>query len=129
MDKVMKKNFLDWCIDWSLANKFWVIVLSLAFFLMTAYKVNQLSVDAVPDITNVQVVVNTKTMGLDPEKVELTVTQPIEYEMMGIPNLADMRSISKFGLSQVTLIFKEGTDIYGKTTSDGKTSNCQGSSS
>jgi cobalt-zinc-cadmium resistance protein CzcA len=112
MEKVMKKNFLDWCIDWSLANKFWVIVLSLAFFLMTAYKVNQLSVDAVPDITNVQVVVNTKTMGLDPEKVELTVTQPIEYEMMGIPNLADMRSISKFGLSQVTLIFKEGTDIY-----------------
>lgn len=108
----MKKGLLDHCIDWGLTHKFWVIVLSCIFMAATLYKVSDLSVDAVPDITNIQVVVNTKTMGLDPEKVELTVTQPIEFEMMGLPELQDMRSISKFGLSQITLIFNDGTDIY-----------------
>lgn len=108
----MKPTLLDKFIDWGLNNKFWVITLSFLFLMATIYKVNDLTVDAVPDVTNIQVVVNTKTLGLDPEKVELTVSQPIEYEMMGISDLQDMRSISKFGLSQVTLIFKDGTDIY-----------------
>ena len=108
----MKPSFLDKMIDWSLGHKFWVITLTLLFALTTIYKVSDLTVDAVPDITNIQVVINTKTSGLDPEKVELTVTQPIEYEMMGIPELHDMRSISKFGLSQVTLIFNDGVDVY-----------------
>lgn len=112
MSPSQKPSLLDRSIDWALGNKFWVITLSVLFLLMTVYKVNDLSVDAVPDITNIQVVINTKTLGLDPEKVELTVTQPIEFEMMGLPKLHDMRSISKFGLSQVTLIFDEGTDIY-----------------
>lgn len=106
------KTTLEKLIDSGLRNKFWVLFLTAIFLFLTVYKVNELTVDAVPDITNVQVVVNTRTEGLDPEKVELTVTQPIEYEMMGIPDLIDMRSISKFGLSQVTLIFKDGTDIY-----------------
>jgi cobalt-zinc-cadmium resistance protein CzcA len=108
----MKSSMLDKMIDWSLDNKFWVITLSVLFMMATIYKVTDLTVDAVPDVTNIQVVVNTKTLGLDPEKVELTVTQPVEYEMMGIPDLQDMRSISKFGLSQVTLIFKDDTNIY-----------------
>ena len=108
----MKSSMLDKMIDWSLHNKFWVITLSVLFMMATIYKVTDLTVDAVPDVTNIQVVVNTKTLGLDPEKVELTVTQPVEYEMMGIPDLQDMRSISKFGLSQVTLIFKDDTNIY-----------------
>ncbi|MBY0516819.1 MAG: CusA/CzcA family heavy metal efflux RND transporter [Bacteriovoracaceae bacterium] len=108
----MKTSVLDRSIDWSLQNKFWVISLSFIFLCATIYKVNDLSVDAVPDITNVQVVINTKTLGLDPEKVELTVTQPIEFEMMGVPKLKDMRSISKFGLSQVILVFSDDTDIY-----------------
>ena len=108
----MKKSFLDSAIDWSLENKFWVFALTFIFIAVGGYYVTSLTVDAVPDITNVQVVINTKTMGLDPEKVELTVTQPIEFEMMGVPELQDMRSISKIGLSQVTLIFKDGTDVY-----------------
>jgi cobalt-zinc-cadmium resistance protein CzcA len=110
--KIMKRALLDKMIDWALENKFWVITLTILFAMATVYKVSDLTVDAVPDITNVQVVINTKTLGLDPEKVELTVTQPIEYEMMGIPDLHDMRSISKFGLSQVTLIFNDGVDVY-----------------
>lgn len=106
------KSLLETLVDLALRNKFWVIFLSVLFLGLTVWKVNDLSVDAVPDITNVQVVINTKTQGLDPEKVELTITQPIEYEMMGIPDLEDMRSISKFGLSQVTLVFKDSTDVY-----------------
>ncbi|MFL5784091.1 MAG: efflux RND transporter permease subunit, partial [Bacteriovoracaceae bacterium] len=109
---VNQRSFLEKLIDFSLHHKFWVIFFSLFFLGFTIYKVNELTIDAVPDITNVQVMINTKTRGLDPEKVELTVTQPIEYEMMGIPDLVDMRSISKFGLSQVTLIFKDNTNIY-----------------
>ncbi len=108
----IKSSVLDRLIDWGLEHKFWVIILTCAFFLVTVYNVNNLTVDAVPDITNVQVVINTKTLGLDPEKIELTVTQPIELEMMGLPELHDMRSISKFGLSQVILIFEDQTDIY-----------------
>lgn len=109
---VNKIHLLDRLIDWGLAHKFWVIFLTVIFLAITIYNVNGLTVDAVPDITNVQVVINTKTQGLDPQKIELTVTQPIEYEMMGLPQLHDMRSISKFGLSQIILIFEDGTDIY-----------------
>jgi heavy metal efflux system protein len=110
--ELMKASLLDKLIDWALHSKFWVITVTILFAMATIYKVSDLTVDAVPDITNIQVVINTKTSGIDPEKVELTVTQPIEYEMMGIPELHDMRSISKFGLSQVTLIFNDGVDIY-----------------
>jgi cobalt-zinc-cadmium resistance protein CzcA len=112
MEQLNNKPVLEKLIDWGLANKFWVIFVSVIFLFFTVSGLHQLTIDAVPDITNVQVVVNTKTQGLDPEKIELTVTQPIEYEMMGIPNLKDLRSISKFGLSQVTLVFEDGTDIY-----------------
>jgi cobalt-zinc-cadmium resistance protein CzcA len=99
-------------IDWTFRNKVPVAVISSVFVVFAVTKAPDLAIDAVPDITHVQVVVNTKTRGLDPEKVELTVTQPIEYEMMGIPELRDLRSISKFGLSQITLIFGDETDIY-----------------
>ena len=112
MAEIKNLNLLDKCIEWGLHHKFWVLVLTVLLFFGTLYKINDLTVDAVPDITNIQVVINTKTLGLDPEKVELTVTQPLEYEMMGIPNLHDLRSISKFGLSQITLIFDDETDIY-----------------
>jgi heavy metal efflux system protein len=105
-------SFLDKLIDWALENKFWVLTLSFCFLIYSLLQLRHLSVDAVPDITNVQVVINTKTRGLDPGQVEMSVTRPIELEMTGIPRLHDMRSISKVGLSQVTLIFDEGTDIY-----------------
>lgn len=71
-----------------------------------------LPIDAVPDITNVQVQVNTSVPALAPEEIEKLVTFPIENEMSGIPGLTELRSLSKFGLSQITLVFKDGTDIY-----------------
>lgn len=110
--KQSDSSFLGKCIDFGLNNKMWVILFSLALVSFSIYKLPDLSVDAVPDITNIQVVVNTKTQGLDPSRVELMVTQPIEFEMVGLPKLQDMRSISKYGLSQVTLVFNDGTDIY-----------------
>jgi len=72
----------------------------------------QLPIDAVPDITNVQVVINTESAGYTPLEVEQRVSYPIETTMAGLPNLINTRSLSRYGLSQVTIIFEEGTDIY-----------------
>lgn len=72
----------------------------------------ELSIDAVPDITNTQVQINTQVKGLVPEEVERMVTFPIEYTMNGIPGVETIRSISRFGISQVTVIFDEDSDIY-----------------
>jgi cobalt-zinc-cadmium resistance protein CzcA len=72
----------------------------------------RLSIDAVPDITNIQVQINTQVPALAPEEIERLVTFPIETEMGGIAGITELRSLSRFGLSQVTLIFKDGTDIY-----------------
>jgi cobalt-zinc-cadmium resistance protein CzcA len=68
----------------------------------------RLPVDAVPDITNVQVMVNTRTGALAPEEIEKTVTRLIEAELTGLPNVDEVRSISKYGLSQVVVIFHDG---------------------
>jgi cobalt-zinc-cadmium resistance protein CzcA len=71
-----------------------------------------LPIDAVPDITGVQVQVNTEVPALAAEESEKLVTQPVERELAGLPGVEEMRSITKVGLSQVTLQFKDGTDIY-----------------
>ena len=72
----------------------------------------RLPIDAQPDITNVQVQVNTAVPALAPEEIEKIVTTPIENELAGIPGMTELRSLSKFGLSQVTLVFDDGTDLY-----------------
>jgi cobalt-zinc-cadmium resistance protein CzcA len=102
----------DHLLQFSLRNKVTVLLVTLAIGLWSAFGLKDLSVDAVPDITNVQVQVNVKTTSLDPQNIELQITRNMEIEFSGIPRLMDMRSISKFGLAQVTLVFEEGTDIY-----------------
>ncbi len=72
----------------------------------------RLPIDAVPDITNPQVQINTGVPALAPEEVEKLVTFPIESEMAGLPDMMELRSLSKFGLSQVTMTFKDGVDLY-----------------
>lgn len=72
----------------------------------------RLPIDAVPDITNVQVTVNTAAPGYTPLEVEQRVSFPVETAMAGLPRLANTRSVSRYGLSQVTVVFEEGTDIY-----------------
>jgi cobalt-zinc-cadmium resistance protein CzcA len=91
-----------------------VLVLTAAAVLIVTggWAFLRLPIDAVPDITNVQVQINTRAEGLAPEEVEHLVTLPIELEMGGIPGLIETRSSSRVGLSQVTLTFREGTDVY-----------------
>ncbi|MEO6054784.1 MAG: efflux RND transporter permease subunit, partial [Chthoniobacterales bacterium] len=71
-----------------------------------------LPIDAVPDITNPQIQINTTVPALAPEEVEKLVSFPIESEMAGLPGLVELRSLSKYGLSQVTMTFRDGVDIY-----------------
>src|SRR5262245_37908633 len=77
-----------------------------------AWSAFRLPIDACPDITNVQVQINTQVPALAPEEIEKLVTFAIETEMGGIAGVTELRSLSRFGLSQVTLVFKDGTDIY-----------------
>lgn len=76
------------------------------------WSATRLPIDAVPDVTNVQVQINTNAAALSPLEVERQITLPVELAMFGLPELEEIRAISKFGLSQVTVVFNEGTDIY-----------------
>ncbi|MGY8714433.1 MAG: efflux RND transporter permease subunit, partial [Verrucomicrobiia bacterium] len=77
-----------------------------------AYNFRILPIDAVPDITNIQVQINTEAPSYTPLEVEKRITFPIESAISGIPKLSYTRSISRYGLSQVTVVFEDGTDIY-----------------
>ncbi|HJZ55836.1 MAG TPA: efflux RND transporter permease subunit, partial [Gemmataceae bacterium] len=98
-------------IDWSLHNRLLVL---LGFALLTAAglgAVRELPIDAFPDTTPVQVQINTAAPTLSPEAVERQITFRVEQSLGGLPNLEEVRSISRFGLSQVVVTFKDGTDI------------------
>ncbi|AJG23704.1 CusA/CzcA family heavy metal efflux RND transporter [Cupriavidus basilensis] len=91
----------------------WLVLLAVvAMAALGIYNYSRLPIDAVPDITNVQVQVNTSAPGYSPLETEQRVTYPIETAMSGLPGLEQTRSLSRYGLSQVTVIFKDGTDIY-----------------
>ncbi len=99
-------------IDFILAHRLTVVLSALTIFTAAVLVALNLPVDAVPDITNVQVIVNAKTGGLDPQQVEKSVTYFVETEMAGLPHVKEVRSLSRFGLSQTVIIFADGTDIY-----------------
>ena len=99
-------------IGFSIENRFVVFFFSLLLVALGAYSFNQLPIDAVPDITNVQVQVLTSAPALGPLEVEQFITFPVEQVMSGIPRMIEIRSISRPGLSAVTVVFEEGTDIY-----------------
>ncbi len=103
---------LEYIIKLSLARRGLVIMLVLIIMGLGAWKFTQLPIDAVPDITNVQVVINTEASGYTPLEAEQRVSFPIETAMAGLPKMSYTRSLSRYGLSQVTVIFEEGTDIY-----------------
>jgi cobalt-zinc-cadmium resistance protein CzcA len=91
----------------------WLVMLAiLGLILLGIYSFQRLPIDAVPDITNIQVQINTAAPGYSPLETEELITFPVELAMLGAPRLQETRSISKYGLSQVTVIFEEGTDIY-----------------
>ncbi len=99
-------------IDFSLNNRFLVIVFWLLIAAAGIHSMLQLPIDAVPDVTNIQVQILTNSPGLPPEEVERFITFPVETAMSGLPAIEEIRSVSKFGLSAVTVVFEEGTDIY-----------------
>src|SRR4051794_12116518 len=99
-------------IDWSLRNRFLILLGWIGFILLGAYSLSRLNIDAFPDTTPVQVQINTMAPGLAPQEVESQITAFIEQAVGSLPALRQVRSVSKFGLSQVVLTFGDGTDIY-----------------
>ena len=103
---------IDRILEWSLGNRFLVLALSVILVLGGLAALRSLPIDAVPDVTNVQVQVLTTVPALGPEEVERFITAPVELAMSGLPRLQEVRSVSRFGLSAVTVVFEDGTDIY-----------------
>jgi len=99
-------------VNWSLSNRPVVLVATLLFVLFGVRTALLLPIDAVPDITNVQIQIITSSPALSPVEIEQYVSIPIERAMAGIPKTTEVRSISKYGISVVTLVFEDGTDIY-----------------
>lgn len=112
LDLPKAEGLFDRIIQFSINNAIWVMMFVIAWIGVGIYSYQKLSIDAVPDITNVQVQINSQANGFTAPEVEQRITYPIENAMSGIPNLEQTRSISRYGLSQVTIIFKDGTDIY-----------------
>ena len=99
-------------IDAAVNNRLLILLLLLGSMAYALFVVPKLNLDAFPDVTNVQVQINTEAQGLASEEVEQLITYPIEAVMYALPDVEEVRSISKTGLSVITVVFKEGTDIY-----------------
>ncbi len=99
-------------LKFSIQNRFLIFALTLVIAIIGGFSYQYLPIDAVPDITNVQVQINTEATGYSPLEVEQRITFPVETALGGLPSLDYTRSISRYGLSQVTVVFKDGTDIY-----------------
>ncbi|MCK4586356.1 MAG: efflux RND transporter permease subunit, partial [Gammaproteobacteria bacterium] len=103
---------LNKIIDLGVENRLLVILALLASIVGGILILPNLNLDAFPDVTNIQVQINTEARGLASEEVEQLITFPIEAVMYALPDVEEVRSISKTGLSVITVVFKEGTDIY-----------------
>jgi cobalt-zinc-cadmium resistance protein CzcA len=103
---------LNAIIESSLRNRFFVLIATLLVAGLGVYSAIHLPIDAVPDLTNVQVQVITEAPALSPLEVDSLLSFPVSGAMSGLPDVEQIRSISKFGISVVTVVFKEGTDIY-----------------
>lgn len=103
---------IDKLILFSVRQRVFVVLLAVAMAAVGIFSFTRLPIDAVPDITNVQVQINTQVEALSPVEVEKLVTFPIEWAMGGLPDVEQVRSLSRYGLSQVTVVFEDGTDIY-----------------
>ncbi len=99
-------------VDWSLDNRPLVLILAALVVLGGGFALTRLPIDAVPDVTNVQVQVLTKSPALGPAEMEQFVTYPIEAAMNGLPNLSEIRSVSRYGLSAVTIVFQDDVNVY-----------------
>src|SRR5881392_4424536 len=105
-------TMIDKILEFSLRQRGMVLFAAIALLGVGLWSATHLPIDAVPDITGVQVQINTEVPALAAEESEKLVTRPIEIEMAGLPGIEEMRSLTKFALSQVTLQFSDNTDIY-----------------
>ncbi len=103
---------LDRLIDFSLSRRALIVVAAVALAALGVWSAFRVAIDAVPDITSPQVQINTAVAALAPDEIETLVTVPVEAEMAGLPGMVELRSLSKFGLSQITMTFEDGVDIY-----------------
>jgi len=99
-------------VDWSLDNRPLVLILTALLIVGGGYSLSELPIDAVPDVTNVQVQILTKSPALGPAEMEKFVTYPVEAAMNGLPDLVEIRSISRYGLSAVTVVFQDDVNVY-----------------
>ncbi len=99
-------------IEWCLRNRLFVIVVSIIVALMGAWSLSRITLDAIPDLSDVQVIISTKWMGRDSQTIEDQVTYPLTTSMLAVPKVKDVRGYSFFGQSFVYVIFEDGTDIY-----------------
>ena len=107
-----RRGLLERCIRFSIAQRWLMLLLTLACVALGIWSFQRLPIDATPDITNVQVQINTEAPGYSPLESEQRVTFAIETALAGLPRLDYTRSLSRYGLSQVTVVFEDGTDIY-----------------
>jgi cobalt-zinc-cadmium resistance protein CzcA len=105
-------NLLSAIVAWSLRNRALVLVATLLFIVVGLRAALQLPIDAVPDVTNVQVQIITAAPALSPVEVEQYISVPVERAMSGLPRMTQVRSVSKYGLSVVTVVFDDDTNIY-----------------
>ena len=99
-------------VRFSIQNRFFVLIAAVLLVGAGVWSAVSLPIDAVPDVTNKQVQINTTAPALAPEEVERQITFPVEYALGGLKGLEEVRSISRFGLSQVIATFSDDTDIY-----------------
>ena len=103
---------IDALLKFSIARRWIIMFLVLGAAIAGVFSYNQLPIDAVPDITNVQVQINTSAAGYSPLEVEQRITYLVETAISGLPAVEYTRSLSRYGLSQVTVVFADGTDIF-----------------
>src|SRR6185436_15805829 len=105
-------TMLNWLIEFSLRHRLLVLIATAVIVGLGVVTLQFLDVDAFPDTTPVMVQINTNAAALAPEEIERQITFPVEQVISGLPGLSKVRSISKFGLSQVVVTFVDSTDLY-----------------
>ncbi len=112
ISSTQKDGLIAKTIEWSINNKILVIILTFALILAGIWAINNTSIDAIPDLSDVQVIIYTEYPGQGPQIVEDQVTYPLTTKMLSVPFANDVRGYSFFGFSMVYIIFDDGTDIY-----------------
>ena len=111
-DFAPRRGLLERIIGAAIAHRWLMLLLNGVLVLLGAWSFSRLPIDATPDITNVQVQINTSAPGYSPLETEQRITFPVETVLAGLPKMESVRSLSRYGLSQVTVVFEDGTDIY-----------------